>query len=123
MITGRVTPQREATFSLTVIAPDDRERQVGVVLDTGFNGYLTLSSGVVWALRLPLAGNRRVTLGDGSAVVLDMYMGRVRWHEHEREILILQADGDPVGGMALLDGNRVTLDVVDDGDLLIEPLL
>jgi clan AA aspartic protease len=122
MIAGKVTPQREATFDLVVIAPDDQERQVDVVLDTGFNGYLTLPRRIVQDLRFPLAGNRRVTLGNGATVVLDMYVGRVRWHGHEREILILQADGGAVVGMALLDGSRVTLDVVDEGDLLIEPL-
>ena len=122
MITGTITPQREATFRLTVLAADRGERQVDVILDTGFNGYLTLPSQIVRGLRLPIAGNRRVTLGDGSVVALDMFLGTVLWHGQEREILIRQADGGSVVGMALLDGSRVTLDVKDDGTVLIEPL-
>ena len=72
--------------------------------------------------RLPLVGNRRATLGDGSVVVLDVYLATVLWHDQEREVLVLQADSDPLVGMSLLYGNRVTLHIVDDGDVLIDEL-
>ena len=121
MMTGRVTARREATLRLTMISPDQRQQAVGVVLDTGFNGFLTLPSHVVRILRLPFVGHRRATLGDGSIVVLDLYLAAVLWHEQEREVLVLQADGEPLVGMALLYGSRVVLHVVDDGDVLIEP--
>jgi clan AA aspartic protease len=125
MMTGRVTARREATLRLTVLGPDQRQHAVDAVLDTGFNGFLTLSSHVVRTLRLPLrlpfVGHRRATLGDGSIVVLDLYLATVLWHEQAREVLVLQADGGPLVGMALLYGSRVVLHVVDDGDVLIEP--
>jgi clan AA aspartic protease len=94
---------------------------VDAVLDTGFNGFLTLPSHVVRTLRLPFVGHRRATLGDGSIAVLDLYLATVLWHEQEREVLVLQADGGPLVGMALLYGSRVVLHIVDDGDVLIEP--
>jgi hypothetical protein len=55
-------------------------------------------------------------------VELDVHLGGVVWHGDEREILVIQADGDPVIGMALLDGSRVVLHVEDNGEVLIEPL-
>lgn len=122
MIRGKVTARREARLRLTVIAPDEQEHSLDVVLDTGFNGFLTLPTSVIRALRLPLGGNREVTLGDGSAVVLDSYIARVLWHERWRRILVLQADGDPVIGMSLLHGSRIVLDVLEDGDVTIDPL-
>jgi clan AA aspartic protease len=121
MMTGRVTALREATLRLTVIGPDQRPQAVDAVLDTGFNGFLTLPSHVVRTLQLPFVGHRRATLGDGSIAVLDLYLATVLWHEQEREVLVLQADGGPLVGMALLYGSRVVLHIVDDGDVLIEP--
>jgi clan AA aspartic protease len=121
MMTGRVTALREATLRLAVIGPDQRPQAVDAVLDTGFNGFLTLPSHVVRTLRLPFVGHRRATQGDGSIAVLDLYLATVLWHEQEREVLVLQADGGPLVGMALLYGSRVVLPIVDDGDVLIEP--
>ena len=121
MMTGRVTARREATLPLTVIGPNQHQHAVDAVLDTGFNGFLTIPSHVVRTLRLPFVGHRRATLGDGSIIVLDLYLATLLWHEQEREVLVLQADGEPLVGMTLLYGSRVVLHVVDDGDVLIEP--
>ena len=84
-------------------------------------GFLTLPRALVQTLQLPLAGNRRVTLGDGSTVVLDLYLATVLWDTQPREILVLAAEGGPLMGMAMLDGHRVILHVVDNGDVLIDP--
>ena len=35
-------------------------------------------------------------------------------------MLVLQADGGPLVGMSLLYGNRVMLEVVDNGDVTID---
>ena len=121
MMTGKVTALHEATIRLTVTGPDQPWQVVETVLDTGFNGFLTLPSHVVRARQLPLVGNRRATLADGSVVVLDVYLATVLWHEQEREILVLQAEGGPLVGMGLLYGSRVVLHVVEDGEVLIEP--
>jgi predicted aspartyl protease len=69
-----------------------------------------------------LASPDAVTLGDGSTAVLDLYRARLLWHDRERNVLVLQADGDPLLGMALLDGSRMSVDVVVDGIVRIEPL-
>jgi clan AA aspartic protease len=121
MMTGKVTALREATVCVTVTGPNQHRQVVDAVLDTGFNGFLTLPSHMVPALRLSFVGNRRATLGDGSIVVLDLFLATVLWHEQEREIWVLQAEGGPLVGMALLYGSRVVLHDVDDGDVLIEP--
>jgi clan AA aspartic protease len=121
MMTGKMTALREVIVRLTVTGPGQHWQAVDVVLDTGFNGFLTLPSHMVRALHLSFVGNRRATLADGSTVVLDLYLATVLWHGQEREVLVLQAEGGPLMGMALLYGSRVVLHVVDDGDVLIEP--
>ena len=121
MITGRVTAQRDAMVRLVVLDRVHQPHDVDAVIDTGFNGFLTLPRTMVQTLQLPLAGNRRVTLGDGSTVVLDLYLATVLWDTQPREVLVLAAEGDPLMGMATLYGHRVILHVVDNGDVLIDP--
>ena len=88
----------QALLRLTVIGPEGARRGVEAVLDTGFTGFLTRPLDTVNALQLPLAGNRRVTLGDGTIVVLDVYLGAVIWDGRARapepamERMLLPAD-------------------------------
>ena len=107
---------------IEIIGSNQKRENVETVIDTGFNGYLTLSSDLINYLKLQLAGSRHVTLGDGNVVVLDMYLAKVLWHGQEREVLILEAEGGPLVGMSLLYGSRVILEVVDNGDVTIAPL-
>ncbi|MGH9854688.1 MAG: clan AA aspartic protease [Blastocatellia bacterium] len=122
MITGKVTTNREATIGVEVSGAGPLAQQVEAVIDTGFNGYLTLPNHLISLLNLPFAGNRSATLGDGSAVVLDVYFATVSWHGQDRDVLTLQAEGGALVGMSLLYGSRLSLEVVDDGDVVIEPL-
>ena len=123
MITGKITANREAIIELEIIGSNQKREKVEAVIDTGFNGYLTLPNDLINYLKLQLAGSRHVTLGDGNVVVLDMYLAKVLWHGQEREVLALQADGGPLIGMSLLYGNRVMLDVINDGNVTIDSLL
>ena len=120
MITGRLTAQREAMVRLVVFDIAQQPHDVDAVIDTGFNGFLTLPRAMVHTLQLPLAGNRRVTLDNGSTVVLDLYLATVLWDTQPREVLVLAAEGGPLMGMAMLYGNRVILHVVDNRDVLID---
>ena len=122
MITGKITANREAIIELEIIGSNQKRENVEAVIDTGFNGYLTLSNDLINHLKLQLAGSRHVTLGDGNVVVLDMYFAKVLWHGQEREVLILEAEGGPLVGMSLLYGSCVMLEVVDNGTVTIGPL-
>lgn len=122
MINGQVTANREAVIELEIVSSNQKIERVEAVIDTGFNGYLTLPSDLVNRLNLQLAGNRRATLGDGNTVVLDVYLAKVIWHGREREVLVLQAESGPLVGMSLLYGNRVILTIVSGGDVIIDPI-
>lgn len=100
MIVGRVTTNREAVIELEIIGRNQETTSIEAVVDTGFNGYLTLPSNVISRLKFQLAGNRSVTLADSNVVILDAYLGSVAWHDQIREALILQADGEPLIGMS-----------------------
>ena len=74
MMIGQITANREAVIELEVVGSDQRKEKVEAVIDTGFNGYLTLLGDMVSRLKLQLAGNP--ILGDGNTVVLDVYLPR-----------------------------------------------
>ena len=97
-------------------------QQIEAVIDTGYNGYLTLPGRLVTALQLPFAGHRRGTLADGSVTRLDVYLASVVWHRQQKDVLISQAAGAPLIGMSVREGNRLTMDVFDGGTVTIEAL-
>ncbi len=55
-------------------------------------------------------------------MILEVYLAAVIWNDQEREVLTLQAEGGALVGMSLLYGNRVTIIVLDGGDIAIEPI-
>ena len=121
MIGGRVTEFLEAVIPLTVIGCGNLRVEIDVVIDTGFNGFLTLDTSVIQTLQLASAGSRRATLADGSVVALPVYLGNVEWHGEVREVLVIGAAGGALAGMSLLNGSRIVLDVVANGDVSIAP--
>jgi predicted aspartyl protease len=62
VITGVITPGREAVIRLRVSGAGRRTVEIDAVVDTGFDDALTLPRQIITALRLPLAGPARVTI-------------------------------------------------------------
>lgn len=121
MILG-VVVHGEASVDLDVADASGEYRRISVVIDTGYSGHLTLPSSEIVGLGLTFVGRRRAWLADGRELELSMYAATVRWHDRERTILVSRTDGGPLLGMALLAGCRVTFDVVEGGQVHIEPL-
>ena len=122
MIVGTVTASRDAVIELEVRGTNSPSQRTQAVIDTGYNGYLTVPAHLIAALHLPFAGHRRGTLADGSVVVLDVYLATVVWHGRPKDVLVSQAAGTPLVGMALLQGTRLTMTVIDNGDVTIDEI-
>jgi clan AA aspartic protease len=122
MITGEINPFREAIIRLTVRGPGGQEEEIDTILDTGFTDELTLHPAIIAALGLVLRGSTVGTLADGTLRTFGVYAAQIVWDGQDRSILVLEADGGPLVGMNLLYGFWVTLDVIDGGDVTIQPL-
>lgn len=121
MITGKFI-NRELIVGLELIGPEPQTQRIEAVVDTGFNGYLTLPRSLIVNLRLPFAGHRRGELADGSVVLLHVFLGTIVWHGKPREVLISQTAGGPLVGRSLLEQNRVGFDATEGGILTIDEL-
>ena len=122
MITGAVTAALEATIPLRVRGAGRRTRLVQAVIDTGFDGSLTLPPAIVMALGLPRRGRERGVLADGSVALFHVYDATVVWDGRRRPVLVAVAGGAPLVGTALLAGHELTVDFAAGGSVRIGPL-
>ena len=122
MIRGRVSGNQQALIAVDILDGEGRPQSVEVVIDTGFTGYLTLPPQSISQLGLPSVGQRTFELANGELFDFQVYLGSVSWHGRPSDVLVLQSDSDPLLGMALLWGSRVTLDALNDGEIAIEAL-
>ena len=95
MIEGVVYANYEPVVTLTLRGPSGRTRDIDAVVDTGFNGFLTLPATLVVELGLPYAGTGRATLADGSEISYDVYGVTVLWDGQPRYIEAATADATP----------------------------
>lgn len=61
---------------------------INTVIDTGFDGFLSLPSEMIARLGLPWRTSNIATLGDGSTTLFDFYTGIVIWDGQYRTIRI-----------------------------------
>ena len=121
MIEGMINAKYDAVVNLRVQGPDGRALEIEAVVDTGYSGFLTLSSAVVAELDLPHALVREITLADDSTVELDVHRVNVFW---DGEPITIPADitgSTPLIGMLLLNGYRLIIDVEVGGAVIIQP--
>ena len=112
-MTGMVTARREAILRLTLRDVGGQEHTYNTVMDTGYNGWLTLPPSVVAALGLRWQSFGRAILADGSESVFDIYEGVVLWDSQPLTIDVDELDGDSLVGMSLMYGYELVLPVLD----------
>ena len=122
MITGTVSATLDPIVRLTVRGPTGRSRRIRAVVDTGFNGTLTLPSILIAELELPWDRRANAELADGSQVVFDVHKAVVVWNRRRRMIRVDSADSAPLIGMELLHGFELNMKVQRRGRVTIKPL-
>jgi clan AA aspartic protease len=122
MIQGVVKFRYELTLPLVVGNSIGEREFVNTVIDTGFDGFLSLPLEIINRLELPWRTSNIATLGDGSKTLFDFYAGIVIWDGHYRSIDIAESDTEPLLGLAILRGYRLQVDNVEGGIVKIEKL-
>ena len=120
MIEGFVNANLEAVVAVPLEGPAGQTQEVDAVIDTGFNGYLTLPPAIVADLGLPVVGEAEAVLADGGEAVFDVYGVTVVWNDQPRFVESGAVGIDPLVGMALLDRHSLNIEVENGGRVTIQ---
>ncbi len=122
MITGVVTPDRQAVIRLMVRGPAGQEHEIEAIIDTGFDGWLSLPPSLIVLMGLVWRQRGRALLADGRESVFDIYEATVVWDGQARRIAVDEAETAPLVGMSLLDGYELSIQVQVAGNVIIRAL-
>ncbi len=122
MIGGSVNARLEAKLRLTVIGPTGTREDVDAVIDTGFTGSLVLPISIVSALGLVRRSGGTALLADGSSCNYDNYGAEVEWEGATRGVVVSAVGKEALAGMLLLLNHKLTMDVMDGGAVVVQPL-
>ena len=122
MIAGHVNQDREAIVSISVRGPLGDRTEVDALVDTGFDGWISLPSRVVNLLKLPWRRRGRAALADGSEHIFDIHEAAVEWDGRLRRVPVDAVESIPMLGMALLQDQKLCVEVRPGGSVTIERL-
>jgi clan AA aspartic protease len=115
MITGIVNPDFEPIIPLSICGSDGKVYTQDAIVDTGFNGWLSLPPDLIAQLNLKWKRRGRAILGDGSECVFNVYEAVLVWDGNFLTIPIDEADSEPLVGMSLMEGYQLMVQVLEGG--------
>jgi clan AA aspartic protease len=121
MIQGVVNADLEATLPIEIIDSRGNVLQVRAVIDTGYNGSLSLPLSLVRSLGLVPLLSSEVRLADLTTKTYDFYSGEVAWDRHRRNVRVLCLEGDPLIGTALLEDCKLEAIFKAGGAVTVTP--
>ncbi len=116
-------PTGEPRVTIHVADISGETHPVEFLVDTGFDGDLTLSPALIRRLGLPHLRVGKVTLADNLDREFGVYGAEVSWNGKTVEVEVLESEDDPpLLGMAMLWGSRITIEAREGGLVTIEDL-
>ena len=122
MITGVVTADRDAVLQLLVRGPTGNECFIDALIDTGFDGGLSLPPDGISSLRLTWRRRGRALVADGRESLFDIYEGELYWDGRWRRVTVDETEALPLIGTALLAGQELNIEFESGGAVTIQPL-
>ena len=86
MLRGRVNPRGEPIVLLSLISSANRSVSHPAVIDTGFNGSLSLPEPLIQRLGWRWIGYESYEIATGDVVREKVFVGRVRWMQLIQEV-------------------------------------
>ncbi len=112
----------QARMEVLLILDNDSMVGTECVIDTGFEGFLTLPLDTIQTYGLAYLGPIDARLADNSSVVTHVYEAVILWNGMERSIPILAMGNLPLIGTALLKGSHLSIDFCDEGIVTVDAL-
>ncbi|CAN1212291.1 Clan AA aspartic protease [Tumidithrix helvetica PCC 7403] len=117
MIAGIVSADFEPIISLSICSSDGKVYTQDAIVDTGFNGWLSLPPDLISQLDLSWKRRGRAILGDGSECVFNVYEAILVWDGDYLTVPIDEADSEPLVGMSLMEGYQLIIQVFEGGNV------
>ncbi len=117
MITGFVNVEFEPIIPLSIRRADGKVFTQDAIVDTGFNGWLSLPPDLIAELNLKWKRRGRAILGDGSECVFNVYEAVVVWDSTLLTIPVDEAEAEPLVGMSLMEDYQLTIQVFEGGQV------
>ena len=122
MIQGVVNASFDAVVRIPIRGHLGQEREIEAVIDTGFNGFLTLPPSLIRELGLPLMSKVRASLADGKVVELDVHKVELMWGGRRGYVRADATGNRPLIGMSLLHRHGLYVEVVEGGRIEVAGL-
>ncbi|WP_315784860.1 clan AA aspartic protease [Fischerella sp. JS2] len=122
MISGYVNADYEPIIRIKILDSNGQIYEQNAIVDTGFNGWLSLPPDLITTLGLTWKRRGRAILADGSGTIFDVYEAVIVWDGQLLRIPIDEADSDPLVGMLLMEGYELTIQAVAGGTVVLKQL-
>ena len=120
-MTGSLTADGEPVLPVHISGPAGAVT-VDAMIDTGFNGELTLPQTQIEALGLSEAIATEVTLADGRTRDVPLYDATAKFDESSRAMFVTKAPTSPLLGTSLLWEFSLCIDFEVDETVEVAPL-
>jgi clan AA aspartic protease len=114
---------RQAQISVVVCLEGNSEIEVEFVVDTGFEGFLTLPPHLITELDLPYVAKIQANLADNSRTSANAHAITILWNGVKREVIVLAMGRRPLLGTALLEDYHLSIDFCEGGIVLVDEIL
>jgi clan AA aspartic protease len=113
---------RQAQIKVVLRIADYPDLEIGCVIDTGFEGALTLPALVVEKLQLPYVAQININLANDENFVTPVHRATLVWDEDEIDVPVLAMGRRPLIGTLLLARYNLNIDFYDRGNVSIDRL-
>ena len=112
----------QARLNIIIYPPGYPAIDIECVVDTGFEGFLTLPPDLIAKLGLPYVAPIDANLADNSRIVTNVHQGVILWNGVDRAIPILAMGRRPLLGTALLADYHLGIDFYEGGTVLVDEI-
>jgi clan AA aspartic protease len=119
MILGHVNEFSELVIPLGVRGPTGLEKQIELVLDTGFSSSIALPKDLIQELQLNHLSRTRAMLADGSIHEYQNYTAEVLWNRQWLPVVVMCLGEESLLGTHLLAGHELNARFVNSGQITI----
>ena len=122
MIYGNINDNWDLVVPMRILDANEHVHRFDAVVDTGFNGELTLPIHHIRKFQLAPGLPTDITMANGVTETFNAYFGTLLWRGQRRAVQVVETESTPLIGIGLLWDSLLTAEIIDNGAVIIGPL-